>query len=90
LEVIGDGREGDVRGVVSPNAAIGPRLTFMSLKGPFSTHPPPLPAGFIPLLWWLVLMPWPDMLVSDPSKMGEVSGLEAHLPQSQYCEGVSV
>jgi hypothetical protein len=35
-------------------------------------------------------MPWPDMLVSDPSKMGEVSGLVAHRPQSQYCEGVSV
>jgi len=25
------------------------------------------------------------MLVSEPSKIGEVSGLEAHLPQSQYC-----
>ena len=70
--------------MVSGIAANGPRLTFMSLNGPFSIQPPPLPAGLRPLLWWVVLMPWPDMLVSEPSKIGEVSGLVAHLPQSQY------
>jgi hypothetical protein len=75
----------DLPGVVSAIEANGPRLTFMSLNGPFSIQPPPLPAGLIPLLLWVVLMPWPDMLVSEPSKIGEVSGLEAHLPQSQYC-----
>jgi hypothetical protein len=30
------------------------------------------------------------MLVSLPSKMGDVSGLDAHLPQSQYCVSPSV
>jgi hypothetical protein len=53
-------------------------------------HPPPLPAGFRPLLLWLTLAPWPLMLVSLPSKMGEVSGLDAHLPQSQYYLRASV
>lgn len=76
---------GGLRGVVSAIAAIGPRFTFMSLNGPFSMQPPPWPAGFSPLLEWLVLMPWPLMLVSLPSKMGDVSGLDAHRPQSQYC-----
>jgi hypothetical protein len=61
-----------------------PRFTVIFLKGPFSIHPPPLPAGFIPLLECVTLAPCPLMLVSLPSKMGEVSGLEAHLPQSQY------
>jgi hypothetical protein len=62
----------------------------MSLKGPLAMHPPPLPAGFMPLLLCVTFSPWPLMLVSLPSKMGEVSGLDAHLPQSQYCVDLSV
>ena len=80
----------DLRGVVSPMAAKGPRLTFMSLNGPFSMQPPPCPAGLRPLELCVVLMPCPLMLVSLPSKMGDVSGLVAHLPQSQYCSESSV
>jgi hypothetical protein len=52
-----------------------PRFTFMSLNGPLAIHPPPLPAGFIPLLLCATFSPWLPMLVSLPSKMGEVSGV---------------
>lgn len=57
----------------------------MFLKGPLSMQPPPLPAGLRPLLPWLTFAPCPLMLVSLPSKIGEVSGLDAQRPQSQYC-----
>jgi hypothetical protein len=60
-----------------------PRFTFMSLNGPLAIHPPPLPAGFIPLLLCWTFSPWLPMLVSLPSKIGEVSGV-LQRPQSQY------
>lgn len=75
---------GFLGGVVSGIAAMGPRLTVMFLNGP-EMHPPPLPAGLSPLLLCATFSPCPLMLVSLPSKMGEVSGEEAQRPQSQYC-----
>lgn len=52
-----------------------PRFTFISLNGPLVIHPPPLPAGFNPLLLCVTFSPWPLILVSLPSKMGDVSGV---------------
>lgn len=66
-----------------------PRFTVMFLNGPLM-HPPPLPAGFMPLVLCATFSPWPEMLVSLPSKMGDVSGLVAQRPQSQYCRLLSV
>lgn len=53
------------------------------LKGPVWTQPPPLPST-MPLLLCLIFCPLPLRDVSVPSKIGDVSGSAAHLPQSQY------
>lgn len=52
-----------------------PRLTFISLNGPATIQPPPFPAGLSPLLLCATFSPCPPILVSLPSKIGEVSGV---------------